>query len=197
MRLSKLILIFFIITCDVVSKAEDRLELHIFQYTDHNSKKGSFDEFQYMLGEKLLRFPDMLYKKEELKKLSILSQLKLNLVINDDGKLSLPSNFFGSLEEKHKYWEETGALAVLTGRVYEKENISYVNTTFFWGDLRGLYRGEMIKLKFPMIGSYYDSTKDSHLVAILYALSQEINKNCEEITSALYLLSEALGIYQN
>jgi hypothetical protein len=69
--------------------------------------------------------------------------------------------------------------------------IPYVYTTFYWGDLKGPYPEEMVQLVLPLVGESFDNTSDSHSVAVLYAMAQEIKQDCKNIAEIMVLLSEA------
>lgn len=172
------------------SQAGERSDLHLFQYgrTNTDLLKTAFFDFRDMLAEKLPKLSAELSRKATI---PAVSHLKLNPVLNEKGELERPEVRVGSLADKRLYWLQTGALSVLTGHVRQQGGIPYVYTTFFWGQLRGPYTDEMITLKLPVTGEAFDSTYDSHSVAILYALAHEIRQDCVKINESIYLLSEA------
>jgi len=191
MRLSKLIFILILALWVAGSQAEERSELHLFQYgrTNTDVLKTAFFDFRDLLAEKL-----PILSAELSRKVSnpAVSHLKLNPIIDEKGVLERPEVRVGSLADEHLYWLQTGALSVLTGHVSLEQGIPYVYTTFFWGMLKGPYTDELITLKLPVTGAAFDSTYDSHSVAILYALAHEILQDCpKKNNESLYLLSEA------
>jgi len=194
MRLSKLILllIFILITALWIesSQAEGRSDLHLFQYgrTNTDLLKTAFLDFRDMLAEKL---PQLSGRLSPNATNQVVSHLKLNPVLNEKGVLERPEVRVGSLADKRQYWLETGALILLTGHMRLHDGVPYVYTTFFWGNLKGPYTEETIKIKLPVTGEAFDSTYDSHSVAILYALAHEIGQDCHNIKESIYLLGEA------
>jgi len=190
MRLSKLIFILILIFGMADSQAEERSELHLFQYGRTNTEllKTAFFDFRDMLSEKLPWLSIELSRNADI---PAVTHLKLKSVLNENGVLERPEVRVGSLADKRLYWLQTGALCVLTGNVRQRDGIPYIHTTFFWGELKGPYGDEMITLKLPVTGKALDSTYNSHSVAILYALAHEVKQKCPEINESLYLLSEA------
>ncbi len=190
MRLPRLVLLFVLLLWVSASQADKRTELHLFQYgrTNTDQLKTAFYDFRDLLSEKLPMLSSELVQEVNI---PALSQLRLKPVTDSDGELLRPNTRVGSLDDKRRYWSETGALGVLTGYVTQQEEIPYVHTTFYWGKLRGAYLAESITLKLPVVGESFDSTYDSHSVATLYALAHEIKQDCSNVSATVYLLSEA------
>jgi len=148
----------------------------------------AFSDFRALLTEKLPRLSAELSRHGEI---PALLRLRVKPVIGENGKLLLPETRIGSLADKRKYWMQTGALGILTGYIEQPDDTPYVHTTFYWGKLSGPYPDEMITLELPGFGKSFDSTNDSHSVATLYALAQEIKHDCNNVADTVYLLSEA------
>ena len=190
MRLSNIALPLLLFLYATSAWAEDRTELHLFQYgrTNTDQQNTAFLDFRDLLTENLPRLSAELSQDITI---PALSHLSLKPVIDENGELLRPETRIGSLEDKRRYWLQTGALSVLTGHIRQQEDVPYVYTTFYWGELSGPYPDEMITLKLPIVGESFDSTYDSHSVATLYALAQEIKQDCENVAATAYLLSEA------
>ena len=187
MRLPVVILSALLICILFDASAKERTELHLFKYARINTESSAtaFLDFQDLLYEKMPKLASELKGSIDI---SALDQLMLKLILDDDGKLERPS---GSLDGRRKHWKETGALGLLTGYVDEQNNIPFIHTTFFLGDLHGADVQEVIDIEIPVTGEAFDTTNDSHSVATLYALAHEIGKDCKHSASAFYLLSEA------
>lgn len=191
MRMSKVALWVVLLLWAVPSLAEDRTEVHLFQYgrTSSDLLSIAFVDFRDMLEEKLPRLSAEMMQTEATN--PALSQLRLKSVTDENGVLLRPEARVGSLDDKRRYWRQTGALSVLTGHVKQQGGIPYVYTTFYWGDLRGPYPEEMVQLVLPVVGESFDNTSDSHSVAVLYAMAQEIKQDCKNTAEIIFLLSEA------
>jgi len=61
----------------------------------------------------------------------------------------------------------------------------------FWGELGGLAGRESIDLELPFTSTTYDTTNDSHSVAVLYSLAIEIGEDCSSRGDAFFLLNQA------
>jgi hypothetical protein len=172
------------------SQAEERTELHIFQYdrADSGELKSAFSQFRGLLTGNMPKLSDEL---QQVVTMPALSRLRLKSVIGENGDLERPEARVSSLQAKRKYWRDTGALSVLTGHLRQEDDIPYVYTTFFWGELKGKYPSEMITLKLSVAGESFDNTYDSHSVAIIYALAQETRDDCDNAVEIISLLSEA------
>jgi hypothetical protein len=190
MQLSKIAILLILALWVTDSLADDRTELHLFQYgrTNTDEFKMAFFDFRDVLTEKL---PKLSAEVSRNFNIPAVSQLRLRQIVDENGELLRPEERVGSLYDKRQYWRQTGALSVLTGHLRQQEDIIYVYTTFFWGDLKGPYNDEMITLKLPVEGEFLDSTSDSHSVAILYALAHDTKKECTNSAETIYLLNQA------
>jgi hypothetical protein len=170
--------------------AAERTELHLFQYgfTNTEELRTAFLDFRDLLGEKM---PRLAVELDLNIASSAVARLALKPIGGDGGGLESVGERLASLEARRRYWRETGALGVLTGRVRQVDGTPHVHTAFFWGELRGPYQHEVIDLELPVTGETYDSTNDSHSVATLYALAHELGADCGTRAGAFYLLSEA------
>lgn len=191
MRLPKLTLLLILLFNSASSQAEQRTALHLFQYgrTNTEQQERAFLDFSDLLEANM---PKLSAELSQEFNIPAVSKLHLKSVINKQGKLKRPQEQnIGSDDGKKIYWKDTGALGVLTGHVRQKEDIPYVYTTFYWGTLKGAYAHEMITLQLPIVGKSFDTTYDSHSVAVLYALAHEIRQACTNTDETFYLLSEA------
>lgn len=187
MRLPKLIITLFCIisTCALAS----RTDLHLFQYSIFNRDKteNHFVYFSDLLSAKLPKLSSELRVNQNLAEYG---HLRLVLIKGDDEKLIKPNEVITSLADMDSYWINNNILAFLSGRVYIKNGTAFVKSDFFWGELRGEYPNTVISLELPLDGDAYDNTNDSHSIAILLALSNDLT-GCNQRISRMKLLSEA------
>lgn len=168
-----------------------RTELHLFQYgrTNTPQAQAAFLDFRDLLAGNL---PILAQEVSQGHTLPSVDKLKLRSVTGDDNELQRPESQVGSLEQRRNYWRDTGALGLLTGHVSQKGNVPQIHTRFYWGTLGVDFGNESIELTLPVVGSAFDSTNDSHAVAILYALAHDTkHAKCQQISASLHLLSEA------
>lgn len=179
-----------ILLWSMIGLAQERAELHLFQYGRTNTEPlmTAFLDFRDMLSEKL---PNLSVELSSRTSIASISLLSLKPVTDAEGKLLRPEQRMANLAEKQRYWNDTGALGVLTGHVVQRDAIPFVRTTFFWGNLRGPYEQEMIRLELPVTGELFDSTYDSHSVAIIYAFAHGVQRDCDSAPATIALLSEA------
>lgn len=170
--------------------AAERTELHLFQYGRANSDrlKIAFLDFRDLLLEKM---PKLAVEVQRESIIEPLDRLALKQIKLPDGSLETADVKVGNVDKRRKYWLETGALGVLTGYVREDDGRPWVHTSFFWGTLRGPWGTETIDLVLPVDGAAFDTTNDSHSVATLYALAQQIGEDCARDQDGFRLLSEA------
>lgn len=172
--------------------ADDRLTVHLFQYGSANTpeKKSAFLDFKDLMADKMPRLASELLDAGDL---ASVSGLKLELVPSTQGDgLATTSERIPSLEDRRIYWRDTGALALLTGRVTQEPGQPFaIRSTVFWGELGSLAGRESIDLELPFTSTTYDTTNDSHSVAFLYSLAIEIGEDCSKRGDAFFLLSQA------
>lgn len=183
--------------------AQDRTSVHLFQYGSANDEGArAFEDFRYVLGEKLPQLAgEILEDETELARLSGLDQLSLEPVANADGNgLELPSKRIPNLAERRRYWEVTGALALLTGRIKQRNAGELtIRSRFFLGALGKVLGHETMAVELPVTAESYETTNDSHSVAILTVLAMEIfhpaatnpNPDCANRSEVFYLLNQA------
>lgn len=188
MRLPYLISLLLLLS--IPSYAQQRTELYLFQYglTTTEQRAALFEDFRYVLEEKMPRLSDELALGD---KLPVLTALRVVPVLDENNKLRRPSELIGNLQLRHKYWHDVGALALLTGVVNVNGNTPSIHTTLYWGQLKAPLEQEMIDIQLPLTGNFYDTTFDSHSVAILYAIANQPDVSCQQFTSIIALLSEA------
>lgn len=169
--------------------AAERSTVHLFQYGGANApeKQVAFLDFRDLMEEKLPRL-----SRELLQERMLTSAGKLSLVpVLEGERLARPSERIASHDARRAYWRETGALALLTGRVKTTaDRMLAIKTTFFWGDLED-GGATAIDLELPFSSTVFDTTNDSHSVAILYALAASIGKSCARAPDAFFLFAQA------
>jgi len=187
MRLPRLtLLLFYVIS---TSAFATRTDLHLFQYSIFNRDKteSHFIYFKDLLGAKLPKLSSELRVNQNLKEYG---NLRLILIKDDEEKLVQPIDIISSLADMDSYWINNNILAFLTGRVYIKNGTAFVKSEFFWGELRGQYPNAAISLELPLDGDAFDNTNDSHSIAVLLALSNDLT-GCDKPVQHMKLLNEA------
>ncbi|MBZ9610539.1 hypothetical protein [Rheinheimera maricola] len=174
-----------------VAFAQQRSDLHLFQYglTSTDQRAALFEDFRYVLEEKMPRLSDELSLSEAL---PVLKAIRVVPVKDEHDKLRRPSELIGNLQLRQRYWDDVGALALLTGVVDMQGAVPSIHTTLYWGKLKPPLAQEMIDIELPLTGNYFDTTFDSHSVAILYAIANQPDVQCNQFTAIVALLSEAL-----
>jgi hypothetical protein len=193
MHLSFLIRLLILFCALSQAQAQERTELHLFKYagTDAENLKTAFLNFKDLMREQMPLLSSELVEELENRggiDIPAVGRLMLKPIVDEQGNLRVSA---GSLDDRRRYWRETGALGVLTGKLQLKQDIPTIRTFFRWGELHAPDANETITLELPVNGEAFDTTNDSHSVATLYALAHEIGRDCVQRASAFYLLSEA------
>ncbi|MEO1091115.1 MAG: hypothetical protein AAFX81_10805 [Pseudomonadota bacterium] len=186
------------------SWAQERSTVHLFQYGSTNAPASAtaFLDFRDLMSEKLPRLAsELLADDDRAGGLTNLDALALQPVQADGGDgLEPPSARIPNLQRRRQYWRDTGALALLTGRVKGSDPASLViRSTFFLGELGQPTRRETLDVELPFTAAVYDTTNDSHSVVLLYALAMEAlgmtadgtTADCNRQAHAYFLLSQA------
>ena len=191
MRLPAGLIYLSLLLCSAAAAAQQRADLHLFQYglTTTEQRAALFEDFRYVLEEKMPRLSDELALGEAL---PVLKAIRIVPVIGDNNQLRRPSELIGNLQLRQRYWHDVGALALLTGVVDVQADVPSIRTTLYWGKLKPAGAQEMIDIELPLTGNYFDTTFDSHSVAILYAIANQPDVGCNKFTAIIALLSEAL-----
>ncbi len=172
--------------------AEGRTSVHLFQFGSTNAPEAqtAFLNFRDLMSEKL---PNLASELLAMRKLTGFADLTLKPVTGPNGQgLARPSERIQSLAARRNYWYETGALALLTGRVKRtQENDLAIRSTFFLGDLGRAQGAETITVELPFTARTYDTTDDSHSVAVLYAFAMDLAADCTKRSEVFFLLTQA------
>ncbi len=194
------IALIFLIGSTFAALAQGRSEVHMFKYGGLGPQVPAvIDDFRYIMGEKLLLLSTEVLGGEYESDLATISNLKLKPVLKDE-KLEDPNDRVGSLTERTKYWRDTGALAVLTGRVRASDPAAIsIKSTFFLGDLGDKLGSQSVSVELPVDAAGYESTKDSHSVTILASLAINLiypnsttgNADCAKTAAAFALINQA------
>lgn len=190
MSMSKVLICLLLVLTAFPSTAEPRANLHLFQYglTTTEHREALFKDFRYVLEQKMPRLSDELALNDDWPALNVLMVVPVN---DEKENLRLPASLIGNSQLKENYWRDTGALALLTGVVVDRGEVPYIHTTLYWGKLKSPLAQKMIDLQLPLVGKFFDTTFDSHSVAILYAIANQPDVQCNQLTSKIALLSEA------
>lgn len=168
----------------------DRTTLHLYRYANISSPKktDAFENFQQIITSKFLTLGDELRGTASLPSLNVLA---VNKVL--DAKTGEHLNFTGlSSLNLEKYWEAQGALAVLLGRLQEREQDYLMRTRFYLGKLKGTLPSPSVNIDLLVRDDQFDTTRDSHSAMTLYALAMDATDQCEHRGQVMQLFNEAL-----
>ena len=186
------VLLIALLSLPLTALAEGRSSVHLFQYgsTSAPEAQRAFEDFRELMVDKLPRLASELLSVQEL---AGLDELALLPVPGADGQgLARPSERIPSLAKRRDYWKATGALALLTGRVKRAGASDYViRSSFFLGELGQAPGTEVIDVELPFTAAAYDTTQDSHSVAVLYAFAMDLARDCAKRAEVFFLLSQA------
>ena len=190
MSLSKVLIGLALVITASHSTAEPRANIHLFQYglTTTKQRVALFEDFRYVLEQKMPRLSDELALGDDWPALNTLMVVP---VMDKNKELRRPADLIGNSQLKQRYWRDTGALALLTGVVNDRGDVPNIHTTLYWGEIKSPSKQKVIDLQLPLVGKFYDTTFDSHSVAILYAIANQPDVQCTHFTSKVALLSEA------
>ena len=190
MRLSLVLMLAFLAGA---ATAAERAKVHLFQYgfTSSGPAKSAFEDFRYLLGEKLPRLASELQDEdgpEGIVKLAVKP-----VKAGDGQQLARPNDLIAGLDERRDYWRDTGALTLLTGTVRpsaDGEGLE-IHSTLFLGEIGEALGRETIDIQLALTAKTFDTTNDSHSVAILYAYAGQIAPDCARQADTFALLSAA------
>lgn len=183
MRISLLICLFQFFSYSVLADA--RLSIHIYKYTGIHSDQETqyFDEFKAIVQAKILTL------SEELTEFNVeYTKLAPFYVINQNGK---HIEFTGSTFDLQNRWEISNVLEILHGRVRANNKQYSVKSRVFFGNLSTDLGSKFLSIELPIDDEQYETTKDSHSIAILYALALDARNRCRPENEVIALLSNA------
>ena len=105
---------------------------------------------------------------------------------NDD-----PANFDGDNDKLAGRWRDAHALEILSGRIQESAGTFSVKSRVYFGELDTGFNSRFLSIELPIVDEEYDTTRDSHSVAILYALALDAMHRCQPENEVILLLSAA------
>lgn len=179
-----------LILCPVYDALGDRTTLYLYRYANISSPDGiaAFESFQQIITTKFLTLVDELQGIASLPSLNILAVHKVL-----DAKTGQYLDFAGlSSLDLETYWEAQGALAVLLGRLQERNQVYLVRTRFFLGKLKGTLPSPSVNIELPVRDDQFDTTRDSHSAMTLYALAMAATAQCQHREQVMQLFDEAL-----
>ncbi|MDW4497407.1 hypothetical protein R5H30_05390 [Sulfitobacter sp. D35] len=197
MRLSALLSLLIALIAGSGAWGQDRTSVHLFRYgsTTAADAEIAFQDFRDMMVAKLPRLAS------ELEALGLnidagqLARLALEPVPkpgSDGSEIADPVELIPTLESRRLHWSQTGALALLTGRVKRLDPTELaIRSSFFLGELGRGSGTETVDVELRFSDATYDTTNDSHSVAVLYALALEVLPGCTRKPDVYMLLTQA------
>ncbi len=174
----------------IVSQAEDpRVSLHFFKYSGvHDTNevaKNQFDDFKDIIYAKISSISEELSSRQHFSEL-----IKLGPFFPRDENGN-HVEWEGNNAKLLERWRNARTLEIFLGRIrIENDNYS-VRSRVYLGDLRTALDSKFITIDLLIADDQYDTTVDSHSVAILYALAMDARERCRPEFEVLELLSAA------
>ena len=165
-----------------------RLVIPVFKYSGVHgaAEKRGFEEFNDIIRTKISIL------SEELGFLgndfTYLSHLRPDLVKDGQGH---HVEFSGSNADLLRYWRVTDALGVFDGRIRRRSSDYEVRTRVFFGDLSTAWGRRFLSIGLPIRDEQFETTKDSHSAAIIYALALDSLNRCRPEHEILNLVGKA------
>lgn len=165
-----------------------RVAIHIFKYSGLLSdvEEKYFEEFKAIVQTKISSIAEELQNENE--SLNYLATLSPFFVTDQQGKHAV---FTGSNAELLSRWQRANALEILLGRIKSKESGYAVRSRIFFGDLKTGLDSRFLSVELPINDIEYDTTRDSHSVAILFGLAMYARQHCKPVDEVIALLSAA------
>ena len=182
--------LFFLVWMPACSQAEGpRVTLQFFKYSgvhDNNeAAKNQFDSFKSIIHAKISSISEELSSREHFAELEKLGPF---FPTDASGKHAIWSGNNAKLLER---WKNAGTLEIFLGRIRIQENAYSVRSRVFLGNLPTSIDSKFIVIDLPIADEQYDTTRDSHSVAILYALAMDARLRCRPEFEVFELLSAA------
>ena len=162
-----------------LSPNSPRLKIKIIKY------EGEQQSIQRILHTKLINLADELQSKGE--DFTYLENLQLDPVLN-----GLSSGY--SLKDLSIYWKKSHALEVLSGVVYVKDELPYVVSNIYFGDLADNLNKKMITVEMKLVPEEWKTLNDSHSLVTLFSLAMDAKRTQKPRGVISEYLSSALNI---
>jgi hypothetical protein len=177
----------------VVATNAPRVEIALLPYSGLESegpRKIAFDEFRGILEDKLTNLVQELAATPELARdeaAQQLAKLKLNTLSRSPSDAQPAARSIAGvdlpaldLEQKLRIWRQRHSLGLLTGTLSEEvatDRRRYrVDSQIFIGDLDGAPLGRSIPLMMQIGPEEFSNTRDTHALALLYALALDARR---------------------
>ena len=165
-----------------------RVAIHIFKYSGLLSEveEKYFEEFKAIVQTKISSIAEELQSQNS--RLDYLAALSPFYVTDQQGEHAV---FSGSNADLLDRWKRAHALEILLGRIKSKDNGYAVRSRIFFGDLKTGLDSRFLSVELPIADIEYDTTRDSHSVAILFGLAMYARQHCKPVDEVIALLSAA------
>jgi len=172
----------------VVEASDPRVVIHIFKYgeLEDPKKRERFSEFKDILRAKISTISDELSGPSG--GLSELARLAPFFIVDGNSNHVV---FSGNNADLSRRWSRANALEILSGRIRDTGVNFSVKSRVFFGELDTGLGSRFLTIELPIIDEEYDTTRDSHSVAILYALALDSMQRCQPEDKTMLLLSAA------
>lgn len=172
------------------AKAEEpRVSLHFFKYSGvhdtNEAAKNQFDNFKAIIHAKISSISEELSSRQHFAELNKLGPF---FPTDADGN---HVEWEGSNAKLLERWRNARTLEIFLGRIRIENGAYSVRSRVYLGDLRTELDSKFIVIDLPIADDQYDTTVDSHSVAILYALAMDARERCRPEFEVLELLSAA------
>ena len=169
--------------------AEPRVSLQLFKYSAiHDGDEEvirQFESFTDIIRAKISSISEELSSSPHF---SELQNLNTFLPKDENGK---HVKWSGSNADLMARWKSSSALEIFIGRIRVADDHYSVRSEVFFGDLKTSLNSRFIKIDLPIEDEQFDTTRDSHSVAILYALAMDARQRCRPEYEVIELLSAA------
>lgn len=164
-----------------------RVTVQIFKYTGVHStaEQRQFDAFKAIIHAKISSISEELAESEYFGELE---HLKPFFPQNSGGD-HVP--FTGSNADLLQRWRSANSLEIFLGRIADGGDGYTVISRIFLGDLETGLTSRFLSIELPIMDNQYETTRDSHSVAILYALAMDARRRCRPEHEVVELLSKA------
>lgn len=170
------------------SDKEPRVLIHIYKYSGVHTPEalGHFSQFKDIIQAKV----SLIAEELELHNSSFAQLAKLSpfFVADQQGQHVA---FTGSNADLLTRWQRANALEIFLGRVRKVDQDYFVKSRIFFGKLSTQLASPFLSIELPLRDQQYDTTRDSHSAAILFALAMDSKARCRPGHETLALLSAA------
>lgn len=187
-----LVQIILCIALPVLACAEQKTEISLHKYrgaSPNSVAEAKFDSFRGILEQKILNL------HREILQASQHNELDASDATYLDNLFISPSKQDNFTNTNHVYqWlnNQTNTLAILRGAIISDDNVNYmVFSQFYFHHLKDYLPLNVITVDLPIRSTEFGNTRDSHTVAILFALAIEAKQQEKDNSYIALILKTA------